>query len=192
MINERVMPVVAGIDIRYLHQLKYGQQYVVHSRVSGWNEKWFYISQSISTKDTGKLAVTSMVRAAFLQKGKVLNPYDLMVRLGYEDSGSQKMPDYVAVRIHDECSKLNLLSSEIRRGRDEPPSPPQAVHAQGRRRCQSWQIDFFYIARLYNSKKRQSISSHLIRKIIRRRRRPRLDRFRSARFQSTRSRCTRR
>ncbi|KCV70186.1 hypothetical protein H696_03644 [Fonticula alba] len=80
--KDNYYPILASCKIRYVSSLAYGEDYRVHSRVSGWCSRWIYVEQAIyssaprskspdAPKTGGRLVATFITRAALLRRHPV-------------------------------------------------------------------------------------------------------------------------
>ena len=119
------MPVVAGISVRYMAQLKLWESYSVTSRVVGWDEKWLYIEQSMLRYDfylfsfvshinfrehKNPLAARAILRTTFLRKGKTVPPSELFALVG-EKVEDTNMPDWVKRFEQDETAAFKSAAA---------------------------------------------------------------------------------
>ena len=79
-LKERWMPVVADVKIRYRFPLKPFQSFELHTRLVGWDRKWFYLEQRFIHR--GRVMARALVRAAIVGKGRTLNCDEVMAVLG--------------------------------------------------------------------------------------------------------------
>ncbi|EDY87215.1 conserved hypothetical protein [gamma proteobacterium HTCC5015] len=75
MVKGRINFIVAGIDIGYIRELRLGTHFDVLTRIAGWDEKYVYIDQRCVVGE--KLHATVLIKAAYIQNGKVLKPQKL-------------------------------------------------------------------------------------------------------------------
>lgn len=61
-------PVVAGLSITYWKDLKLGQQFDIHSKILGIDDRWFYLEQSFMRGET--LHARAVIRGCFVEPGK--------------------------------------------------------------------------------------------------------------------------
>jgi len=50
-VKNKWMPIVGNAEIEFQRPLKLWQKYELHSRVSGWDEKWIYLEQTFYSKE---------------------------------------------------------------------------------------------------------------------------------------------
>ncbi|MGM0564036.1 MAG: acyl-CoA thioesterase [Pseudomonadota bacterium] len=79
MVRERINFIVAAIDIGYIRELRLGTRFEVSTRIVGWDEKYVYIDQRCLIGN--KVHATAMLRAAYVQNGKVLPPQQVFDKL---------------------------------------------------------------------------------------------------------------
>lgn len=81
-IVERWMPVVADLKIRYRQSLNPFQSFELHTRLVGWDRKWFYLEQRFVSQ--GKLMARALVRTAFVGQGRTLSCEEIVNAMGLE------------------------------------------------------------------------------------------------------------
>jgi len=72
MLKNKINFIIAGVEVGYIREVRLFSKFEVETRYLGWDEKYFYIEQKIFSK--GKLCNSSLVKAVFVQKGKVVAP----------------------------------------------------------------------------------------------------------------------
>ncbi len=92
---------VAGSSVRYRHRLRLFQKYTLHSKVVGWDERWFYFHQKIISK--GKIHSSALVRTAVTSKNGIVNTNRVFDAMGYNSTGNN-VPNWV--RAWAEADKL--------------------------------------------------------------------------------------
>jgi len=103
------MPVANAIEITYIREIRPFQKFTLHSRLLGWDEKYWYIEQKFRRGET-LLAVT-MVRGLFL-KGHVKVPFDAVAGLLENPPAMNGLPARVL--------SWKALLAEKRKASDEP------------------------------------------------------------------------
>lgn len=91
--RQRWMPLVGAVVFRYKRSLQPFVRYDLHSRVLGWDDKWFYIEQRFLLG--GELAGLGLVRALFRGRTGNVPPADALRAAGY-DVASPPLPEMVA------------------------------------------------------------------------------------------------
>lgn len=89
-IRERWMPVVSDVKIRYRHTLEPFQRFELHTRLVGWDRKWFYLEQRFERK--GRLMARALVRGVIVKQGRTLNCDEVISAMGVKMS-SPVLPD---------------------------------------------------------------------------------------------------
>lgn len=87
-IKERWMPVVADVKIRYREPLGPFQAFELHTRLVGWDRKWFYLEQRF-IRNKSRVMARALVRAAIVGKGRTLNCDEVMAVLGVSMSSPE-------------------------------------------------------------------------------------------------------
>jgi len=86
-------PVVASQAIRYRRSLKPWRAFEVHTKVLGWDERFFFIQQKFMLGQ--EVAALAVVKARLLKNsGGGVNPGDIAVAMG-QDSVSPTLPSWV-------------------------------------------------------------------------------------------------
>lgn len=80
MLKETLNFIVAGIEMGYIREIRFGKKFHVESRYLGWDEKYFYLEQRFVAD--GKIHAYGLVKAVFLQHGKIALPDDAAKILG--------------------------------------------------------------------------------------------------------------
>lgn len=80
MFKEKLNFIVAGIEMGYIREIRLGKKFEVESRYLGWDEKYLYLEQRFIAD--GKIHAYGMVKAVFLQKGKMATPENVAKILG--------------------------------------------------------------------------------------------------------------
>lgn len=66
LFKKKWQAVLGASHIRFRRSLHCFQKFEVHSRIIGWDEKWFYIEQRIFSK--GQLITIALLKALFVSK----------------------------------------------------------------------------------------------------------------------------
>lgn len=72
LIKHRWQPLVGAVNIRYKLSLLPFQKYRLHTKVIGWDEKWFYIEQRFERKN--RTIAVGMVKALFRGDRRNITP----------------------------------------------------------------------------------------------------------------------
>jgi len=83
MLRNRWTPLVGGVTIRYRRSLDPFEPYELHTRLLGWDAKWFFLEQRF-LKRGGDLAAEGVVRALFRGKDGNLPVAEVLSRMGYD------------------------------------------------------------------------------------------------------------
>lgn len=83
--------VVASIEVGYIRELNLFKKFTVESTYLGWDEKYFYLEQRFVAD--GKLYTYGLVKVAFLQKGKLVEPQKTIETLGLKIN-KQPLPEH--------------------------------------------------------------------------------------------------
>ena len=98
--KNRWNPLVAASTIRYRKSLRLWQDFTLHTRILGWDEKWFYIEQLFKCGE--RLMARAVVLGLFRgPKGNIL-PSEIL-KLLHHFTPSQELP--ASVRLWTESLK---------------------------------------------------------------------------------------
>lgn len=86
-------PILGGGVIRYRHSLRLMQDYCVHTRLLGWDERWFYLEHSFS--DNRNRCVAVGVTRAGLRSGNGWVHADEVVNSVQPGARSPAIPDHI-------------------------------------------------------------------------------------------------
>lgn len=111
MFRLRWSPVVGAAMLRFRKTLDPWMSFTLHSRLLGWDDKWFYIEQRFERH--GELYAYGLVRALFRGVGRSLAPAEILATLGTMRP-SPPLPD-VCLRWRETVdSTRTTASSELR------------------------------------------------------------------------------
>ncbi len=91
--RRRWAPLVGGAMIRYRRSLRLFQRFELHSRVIGWDDKWFVFEQRFESG--GALCATALVRALFRAPGGNVPPAEVLQIGGFEPE-ARPLPEHIA------------------------------------------------------------------------------------------------
>lgn len=91
-LRERWMPVVADVKMRYRYPLEPFQHFELHTRMAGWDRKWFYLEQRFERQ--GRLCARALVRTAFVSKGRTLNVEEVIDAMGMDVEHPDLPPEF--------------------------------------------------------------------------------------------------
>jgi acyl-CoA thioesterase FadM len=94
MLRNRWMPLVGGVTIRYRRSLDPFERYELHTRLLGWDAKWFYLEQRF-LKRGGDLAAEGVVRALFRGKDGNVPAAEVLSQMSYEGPAPE-LPEAVS------------------------------------------------------------------------------------------------
>lgn len=84
---------MAGVSVRYRRRIKMWEKFEVVSRSAGWDNRFFYIDQSIWKAD-GECATQALYRSAVTSKDGIVPPQQVFDSIGL-DGTSPPLPDWV-------------------------------------------------------------------------------------------------
>ena len=92
LLHRKWQPVVGSLVIRFRRPLNPFQRYDLHSRVLGWDEKWFYMEQRFER--AGEVVAVAIVKGLFLRAGGRVPPAEVVALTG-ESLSSPPLPDAI-------------------------------------------------------------------------------------------------
>jgi acyl-CoA thioesterase FadM len=90
MLRRRWSPVVGAVLLRFRKGLDAWMRFALHTRVVGWDGKWFYIEQRFERD--GEVYTYALVRILFRGDGRSLAPAETLAGLGAERA-SPELPE---------------------------------------------------------------------------------------------------
>jgi acyl-CoA thioesterase FadM len=93
MLDRRWMPVVAAATVRFRRELRLGARASLHTRLLGWDERWFWLEQRIEHE--GRVACVALLRAVFKNARGTVPPAEVAEALGVPKE-SPPLPEAVA------------------------------------------------------------------------------------------------
>lgn len=82
MLKEKLNFIVAGIEMGYIREIRYGKSFEIETSYLGWDEKYVYMEQRFIAD--GKIHAYGLVKAVFLQRGKLADPAAVASILGVQ------------------------------------------------------------------------------------------------------------
>ena len=92
LFKHRWQPLVGAVNVRYKLSLMPFDRYRLHTKVIGWDEKWFYIEQRFERKN--RTIAVAIVKALFRGPKRNITPEDTL-RLIHVNIDPPKMPDKI-------------------------------------------------------------------------------------------------
>lgn len=83
MLRNRWQPLVGGVTIRYRRSLDPFEAYELHTRLLGWDAKWFFLEQRFMKRGE-ILAAEGVVRALFRGREGNVPVAEVLRQMGYE------------------------------------------------------------------------------------------------------------
>jgi acyl-CoA thioesterase FadM len=93
---------VAGNSTRYRRRVTVFQKLTQVSRVLGWDARFVYLEQSF-WRD-GECTASMLLRSAFITKGGMVPPHEVLVALG-QPTESPELPDWVKAWIAGDAER---------------------------------------------------------------------------------------
>ena len=84
---------VAGVAVRYRRRIRVFQKIEMHSRMIGWDRRFFYLDQSMWTMD-GHCTTQALYRTAVTSRDGIVPPADVAADMGVSPA-SPPLPDWV-------------------------------------------------------------------------------------------------
>ncbi|MEN9787224.1 MAG: hypothetical protein RLZZ299_2488 [Pseudomonadota bacterium] len=97
VVRRRWMPVVAGAMVRFKRELRLGATARLHTRVVGWDERWFWLEHRIESGE--RLAAVALLRACFKGPDGTVPAADVARAMGFQGP-SPELPE-AALRFAD-------------------------------------------------------------------------------------------
>lgn len=85
-------PVAQAVEIRYIRDIRPLARFVLHTRLVGWDDKYWYIEQRFVSGDT--VHAVALVRGLFLH-GREKVPSSELARIAGIDAQSPELPEAV-------------------------------------------------------------------------------------------------
>lgn len=92
MLKEKLNFIIAGIEMGYIREIRFGKKFDVETRYLGWDDKYVYMEQRFVVG--GKIHAYGMVKAVFLQRGKLTQPAAVAATLGINPA-SDPLPQHM-------------------------------------------------------------------------------------------------
>lgn len=94
LLKNKLNFIVAGVEVGYIREIRLFKQFNVETTYLGWDEKYFYLEQKCVAD--GKLCNYSLIKAVFVQKGKVISPENVMAIIPVEQR-PQQLPEHMQI-----------------------------------------------------------------------------------------------
>ncbi len=91
--ENRWSPIVGGGVIRYRHSLRLMQVYCVHTRLLGWDERWFYLEHGFRDK-RGRCVAVGVTRAGLRSRDDWVHANDV-VNSVHPGASSPQLPAHI-------------------------------------------------------------------------------------------------
>ncbi|MDX2321930.1 MAG: acyl-CoA thioesterase [Moritella sp.] len=108
LLKNKLNFIVAGVEVGYIREIRLFKKFDVETTYLGWDEKYFYLEQKCVAD--GKLYNYSLVKAVFVQKGKVISPEKVMTYIPVEQR-PQQLPEHMQIWKDLGIAKRNFTTS---------------------------------------------------------------------------------
>lgn len=112
---QRLGPVLGSSVVRWRRGLNLGQVFSLHTRLLGWDEKWFYIEQRF--KRQGKTVCYAYVRATFVGKNGVASA-EKVSKDYQKDLVSPPLP--LAIKLWNDMEQEQRITFQDETGEERP------------------------------------------------------------------------
>ncbi|QFI36847.1 acyl-CoA thioesterase [Moritella marina ATCC 15381] len=109
LLKHKLNFIVAGVEVGYIREIGLFKKFDVETTYLGWDDKYFYLEQKCIVN--GKLCNYSLVKAVFVQKGKVVSPNKVMEILPMEQR-PQQLPEHMQIWKDLGIAKRNFTTCE--------------------------------------------------------------------------------
>ncbi|MBI5449781.1 MAG: thioesterase family protein [Gammaproteobacteria bacterium] len=92
IIQQRWMPLVGAATMRYTRSLALFQRYTLHTRIVGWDDKWFFVEQRFMRD--GQLIASGRVRGLLRGRNGNIKTRTILEALGH-DPVSPPLPENI-------------------------------------------------------------------------------------------------
>lgn len=80
--RRRWMPLVGSATLRFKRSLAPFQRYHLHTRIVGWDDKWFFLEQRFVRR--GELVAIGFIKALFRARAGNVAPGEILAAVGFE------------------------------------------------------------------------------------------------------------
>jgi acyl-CoA thioesterase FadM len=92
MFHEKLNPIIAGIEMGYIREIRFGTKFDVETCYLGWDEKYVYMEQRFVVG--GKIHAYGLVKAVFFQRGRLIQPIEVAGYMGLE-TAAEALPEHM-------------------------------------------------------------------------------------------------
>ena len=89
MLKRGWRPMMGGCEVTYRREIKPFERFRVRSRVTGWDEKWFYL-EHIVEKGENTFCARANVRTLIRGKGVNIPPRDVLALVGWSEDEAKR------------------------------------------------------------------------------------------------------
>lgn len=94
---------MAGVSVRYRRRIRPFEKFKVVSRAVGWDDKFFYLDQSIWVGEN--CATQALYRSAVTDKNGIVNPMRVFEAAGFTED-APTLPDWVQNWVDAEATRI--------------------------------------------------------------------------------------
>lgn len=94
MVKQKLNSIIAGIEIGYIREIRFGKTFNLETRCIGWDNKYVYLEQRFVRDE--KIYAYGLVKAVYFQRGKLITPASAMAVLGVEQA-SEPLPQHLEI-----------------------------------------------------------------------------------------------
>ena len=92
MVKQKLNSIIAGIEMGYIREIRFGKPFDLETRFIGWDNKYVYLEQRFVVAD--KIYAYGLVKAVYFQRGQLIEPSAAMALLGVQQA-SQPLPQHM-------------------------------------------------------------------------------------------------
>ncbi len=94
MVKQKLNSIIAGIEMGYIREIRFGKTFDLETRCIGWDNKYVYLEQRFVVAD--KIYAYGLVKAVYFQRGKLITPASALALLGVEQT-SESLPQHLEI-----------------------------------------------------------------------------------------------
>jgi YbgC/YbaW family acyl-CoA thioester hydrolase len=122
MLKQKLNFIVAGIEMGYIREIPFAKQFEVQTHYLGWDEKYVYLEQRFVVAD--KIYAYGLVKAVFLQKGRLASPETVAEILGIQHS-DHVLPQHIELWKQMTSAKREFSTPNVKQQGSQDKSADQ-------------------------------------------------------------------